>query len=65
MASLVPDALVDAVAIVAPPDEVAIAIEERYGRLLDRVAINAPYGLDPDITQQIIDDLHLPAFDEE
>ena len=31
MAALVHDDLLDAVAIVAPPDEVAPAIEERYG----------------------------------
>ena len=65
MAALVPDALVDAVAIVAPPDEVAIAIEERFGRLLDRVALNTPYALDPDIAQQITEDLHLPPFEDD
>jgi probable F420-dependent oxidoreductase len=63
MAALVPDALVDAVAIVAPPDEVALAIEERYGRLLERVALNTPYGLDPDIAQSITADLQLPPID--
>jgi hypothetical protein len=49
MAALVHDDLLDAVAIVAPPDEVAPAIDERYGALLDRVALNAPYAMDPDI----------------
>jgi probable F420-dependent oxidoreductase len=57
MAALVPDGLLDAVAIVAPPDEVALAIEERYGRLLSRVALNTPYGLDPEIAESITLDL--------
>jgi probable F420-dependent oxidoreductase len=65
MAALVPDALVDAVAIVAPPDEVALAIEERYGRLLARVALNTPYALDPDIAESITADLKLPPIDDE
>jgi probable F420-dependent oxidoreductase len=57
MAALIHDDLLDAVAIVAPPDEVAPAIEERYGSLLDRVAINAAYGLDPEISNAIAADL--------
>lgn len=65
MSALVPDALVDAVAIVAPPDEVALAIEERYGRLLERVALNTPYHLDPDIAESITADLHLPPMEDD
>jgi probable F420-dependent oxidoreductase len=57
MAALVSDDLLDAVAIVAPPDEVAPAIEERYGGLLDRVALNAPYSADPDLWSSIAADL--------
>jgi probable F420-dependent oxidoreductase len=57
MAALVPDDLLDAVAIVAPPDEVAPAIEERYGTLLDRVALNAPYVVDPEMWAEIVADL--------
>ncbi|HJR25944.1 MAG TPA: TIGR03617 family F420-dependent LLM class oxidoreductase [Acidimicrobiales bacterium] len=57
MAALVPDDLLDAVAIVAPPDEVAGAIEERYGTLLDRVALNAPYVVDKDMWGEIVADL--------
>jgi probable F420-dependent oxidoreductase len=57
MAQLVPDDLLDAVAIVAPPDQVAAAIDERYGWRLDRVAINAPYALDADVLQSVVADL--------
>jgi probable F420-dependent oxidoreductase len=57
MAALVPDDLLDAVAIVAPPDEVAGAIEERYGTLLDRIALNAPYSVDPEMWAEIVTDL--------
>ena len=57
MAALISDEVLDAVAIVAPPDEVAGAIEERYGTLLDRVALNAPYSVDPDMWAEIIADL--------
>ncbi len=57
MAALIPDDVLDAVAIVAPPDEVAPAIEERYGNLLDRVALNAPYAVDPEMWAEIVADL--------
>lgn len=57
MAALVDDDLLHAVAVVAAPDDVARAITERFGHLLDRVAINAPYALDGDIAAQIVADL--------
>jgi probable F420-dependent oxidoreductase len=57
MAAEVPDELLEAVAVVAEPDAVAAAIRSRYGDVLTRVALNAPYGLDPDITHQIAADL--------
>jgi hypothetical protein len=64
MAALVHDDLLEAVAIIAPPDEVAPAIEERYGAYLDRVAVNAVYGLDSDIATAIAADLR-PAERQE
>jgi probable F420-dependent oxidoreductase len=53
MAALVPDELLDAVAIVAQPDDVADAIRARFGTVLDRVALNAPYAMDPDLRAAI------------
>ncbi len=58
MAALVPDELVAAVAIVAPPDGVAAAIHERFGSTLDRVALNAPYRIDPDVWTTVAQQLH-------
>jgi probable F420-dependent oxidoreductase len=57
MASLISDEVLDAVAIVAPPDEVAGAVEERYGTVLDRIALNAPYSVDPEMWAEIVADL--------
>jgi probable F420-dependent oxidoreductase len=57
MAALVHDDLLHAVAVVAPPDEVATEVLQRYGRHLDRVALNAPYEAVPDLWQQIATDL--------
>jgi probable F420-dependent oxidoreductase len=57
MAALVHDDLLEAVAVVAEPDQVAAEIARRYGPNLDRVALNAPYAVDPDIWQQIAQDL--------
>ncbi|MEO6317610.1 MAG: TIGR03617 family F420-dependent LLM class oxidoreductase [Acidimicrobiales bacterium] len=57
MAALVHDDLLEAVAIVAPPDQVADRIRQRYGTMLDRVALNAPYATDPDIWLQVAADL--------
>jgi probable F420-dependent oxidoreductase len=57
MAEVVHDDLLEAVAVVAPPGEVAAEIQRRYGTILDRVALNAPYAVDPSIWQQIAADL--------
>lgn len=57
MADLVHDDLLEAVAIVASPDQVADRIDQRYGERLDRVALNAPYAVDPDVWQQVAADL--------
>ena len=61
MAALVDDELLHAVAVVGLPDQVAPEIRRRYGSLLDRVALNAPYAADPDVWQQIAGDLRGPA----
>jgi probable F420-dependent oxidoreductase len=58
MTEVVHDDLLHAVAIVAEPDQVAAEITRRYGRALDRVALNAPYDADPTIWQQIAADLN-------
>jgi probable F420-dependent oxidoreductase len=57
MANVVHDDLLHAVAVVAPPDQVAAEITRRYGTVLDRVALNAPYAAEADIWSQIAADL--------
>jgi probable F420-dependent oxidoreductase len=57
MAEVVHDDLLHAVAIVAEPGQVAGEIGHRYGRVLDRVALNAPYAADPTIWRQVTADL--------
>ena len=57
MAAVVHDDLLHAVAVVAEPHDVAAEIRRRYGTVLDRVALNAPYAADPGIWQQIAADL--------
>ncbi len=54
MAALVHDDLLHAVAVVAPPDEVAARLLDRYGTQIERVALNTPYAIDPDVAQQIV-----------
>jgi probable F420-dependent oxidoreductase len=57
MANEVHDDLLHAVAVVAPPADVAEEIRRRYGSVLDRVALNAPYSAAPDLWQHIAADL--------
>jgi probable F420-dependent oxidoreductase len=57
MAEVVHDDLLHAVAIVAEPGDVAGEIRRRYGTVLDRVALNAPYAADPGIWTRIATDL--------
>jgi probable F420-dependent oxidoreductase len=57
MAAMVPDELLEAVAVVAEPDQVATEITRRHGSVLDRVALNAPYPADPGLWQRIAEDL--------
>ena len=57
MASVVHDDLLDVVAVVGAPDDVASEIHRRYGDVLHRVALNAPYTASPDLWQQIANDV--------
>jgi probable F420-dependent oxidoreductase len=57
MADVVHDDLLHAVAVVAPPEHVAAEIRRRYGAVLDRVALNAPYAADPAVWPRIAADL--------
>jgi probable F420-dependent oxidoreductase len=58
MGELLPDELVDAFAVVAPPDKVAGAILERYGDMVTRLSFYAPYRLPRETIQELVGALH-------
>jgi alkanesulfonate monooxygenase SsuD/methylene tetrahydromethanopterin reductase-like flavin-dependent oxidoreductase (luciferase family) len=47
MASLIDDEMLNTLAVVGPPGEIAAEMHARYGELVDRIAFNAPYRSDP------------------
>ena len=49
MAALVPDEVVSTIGVVAEPGELAARVAERYGGLLDRVALNHPGPIPADL----------------
>ena len=51
---LITDEMLDAFAVVAPPDGVAGVLRERFGDLVDRISFNAQYRLDPEINAAIV-----------
>jgi probable F420-dependent oxidoreductase len=57
MASLFTDEMVDTFAVRAYVDDLAAAIRARFGELVHRVALNAPYRTDPDAWSQVVADL--------
>ena len=54
MGELITDEMLDAFAVVAPPDEVAPVLLQRFGDLVDRISLNAQYRLDPETTATIV-----------
>jgi probable F420-dependent oxidoreductase len=56
MGHLITDEILDEFAIVAPVAEVADRLHERFGDVLDRVQLYAPYDHDPMIWQRVIRD---------
>ena len=59
MGSLIPDDLLDAVAIVAAPADVAPALLARYGDVVDRFSIYAPASMAGDVRRTIAQGLGL------
>jgi probable F420-dependent oxidoreductase len=57
MAALLTDEMVDTFSVHAPVGEVAGLIRARYGELVQRVALNAPYRSHPDVWAQVVGDL--------
>lgn len=57
MGDLIDDDIVTEFAIVAEPDDVGPAVEQRYGDIIDRFNFYAPYAHDPDLWTPAIDHL--------
>jgi probable F420-dependent oxidoreductase len=55
MGALVDDELLELFSVTGKPEEVAGAILSRFGRLLDRVALYAPYRHDPEPWGRVLD----------
>jgi probable F420-dependent oxidoreductase len=54
MGALVTDEMLDTIAIVAPPDEVAPRLLARFGDLADRISFNTQYPLESEVTASIV-----------
>jgi probable F420-dependent oxidoreductase len=57
MGDLLPDELVEAFAVVAPPGDVAAAIAERYGDMVTRLSFYAPYRLGRETIRAMVEGL--------
>lgn len=57
MGEVLPDDLVDAFAVVAPPDKVPAGIIDRYGDMVTRVSFYAPYRMDRERTLALVEGL--------
>ncbi|MBO0728160.1 MAG: LLM class F420-dependent oxidoreductase [Acidimicrobiaceae bacterium] len=54
MAKLIDDDVLDAFAVVAPPDQVAAGIKARVGDVVDRIHLYTPYAADRDRADDIL-----------
>jgi probable F420-dependent oxidoreductase len=54
MGTRITDEMLDTFAVVAPPDELADRILERWGGIADRVTFYTPYALDPEILAALV-----------
>lgn len=52
------DEVLDELAIVAPIDEVAAAIVDRFDGLVDRLSFNVPYQAEQDVWAGVLSDIH-------
>jgi probable F420-dependent oxidoreductase len=57
MGEAIPDDVLDAFAVVAPPDSLAAGLQSRYGDIVDRLSFYAPYAGDRDAWAQVVADL--------
>jgi probable F420-dependent oxidoreductase len=57
MGTAIDDTVLNAFAVVAEPGDVAAELLRRYGDVMTRMTLYAPYVIDPDVTAQIVGDL--------
>ena len=58
MAGLIDDDVLNTFAVVGEPDKVGPEILRRFGGMVDRFSLYAPYALDDGVRRQIVADLH-------
>jgi probable F420-dependent oxidoreductase len=61
MSALIDDDLLRTFAVVAPADEAGAEIYRRYGRLVDRYTLYAPYPLADQVRSRVVASLHAAA----
>ncbi|HEX5614196.1 MAG TPA: LLM class F420-dependent oxidoreductase, partial [Acidimicrobiia bacterium] len=61
MAGLFTDEMVDTFAVCARVDDLAPELLARYGSLVQRVSVNAPYATDPDAWTHVVTHLRTPV----
>jgi probable F420-dependent oxidoreductase len=54
MGPLVDDEVLDAFAVVGPPDEAGAEVIRRYGDVFDRLTLYTPYDADPETLRQVV-----------
>jgi probable F420-dependent oxidoreductase len=54
MADLISDDILDAIAVVGPPDEVGAAVARRFGGLLGRVSLSLPYQAGAELAETVL-----------
>ena len=55
MGALIDDEMLNAFAVVAPPDQIAPELARRYGDVITRTSLSAPFRGDPDLWQAVMD----------
>ena len=61
MGDVIDDDVLHAFAVVAEPGAVGAELRRRYGDVMTRMTLYMPYAIDPEITAQVISDLHAPS----
>lgn len=54
MGEMIDDEVLNAFAVVAPPDQVAAEVKRRFGDVVDRFSFYSPYKMDPDVFAEML-----------